>query len=225
MDKSGTLFVKRVTSHNRRPGGKLNAECCRHRKETASTEVTVSFPMSPSHSSVLVTLVSLEDSPIGHTVDLSIPVSTITTQTTHMDFHLVQRFGQRSDTALLTPKQSQQTLFQAISQHQQAEPKIRSLDSPCRNTDHGRQQLNKERPKCAMASPAVKQKLLEKILNKQQIAPDRNNMANHISPVIAYRPPEHIKQEPPQPTVLTNLIHQVAAASGNQPEHYPLRKT
>ncbi|XP_053564231.1 histone deacetylase 7 isoform X2 [Bombina bombina] len=158
-------------------------------------------------------------------VDLSIPVSTITTQTTHMDFHLVQRFGQRSDTALLTPKQSQQTLFQAISQHQQAEPKIRSLDSPCRNTDHGRQQLNKERPKCAMASPAVKQKLLEKILNKQQIAPDRNNMANHISPVIAYRPPEHIKQEPPQPTVLTNLIHQVAAASGNQPEHYPLRKT
>ncbi|KAM4700209.1 histone deacetylase 7 isoform 3-T3 [Discoglossus pictus] len=174
-----------------------------------------------------------EKSSTAGAVDLTVPVSSILTQSSPMDFHLVQRLGQRSDTALLAQKQNQQTLFPTISQHQQLDHKMRlSMDAACRNSDHGRQEqslrqlVNKDKSKCsAMASPAVKQKLLAMILNKQQIAPDRNNIANHNNPPVAYRPPEIIEQEAPQPPILNNFMPQVSASTCNPSEHFPLRRT
>ncbi|KAM8976834.1 histone deacetylase 7 isoform 2-T2 [Pelodytes ibericus] len=165
-------------------------------------------------------------------VDLSVPVSTILTQTTPMEFHLLQHLSQRSDTAILNMKQNQQPLFHTISQHQQMENNLRqhlNMESACRSSDHGRQEPNirlvtKDKGKCsAMASPAVKQKLLEMIRNKQQ-APDRNNIANHNNtPTIIYRPPEIIEPHPlPIPN---NFMPQVAASNCNPSEHFPLRRT
>ncbi|XP_075447801.1 histone deacetylase 7 isoform X2 [Ascaphus truei] len=157
-------------------------------------------------------------------VDVSVPVSVLQTQSTHMDFHLVHRLGQRSDTALL---QSPQQLFPTISQHQQVEHKMRlSMESACRNADHGRQLLNKDKSKCnAMASPEVKQKLVEMIRNKQLIAPDRNNVINLNNATMPYRPLEHIEQEAPPPPIVCNFLPQVSASTRDPPEHFPLRKT
>ncbi|XP_053311882.1 histone deacetylase 7 [Spea bombifrons] len=169
----------------------------------------------------------------GGAVDLSVPVSAVLTQTTPMEFHLVQHLSQRPDAAILNMKQSQQPIFQTISQHQQAEHKMRlNMESACRNADHGRQEqslrqlVHKEKSKpSAMASPAVKQKLQEMIRNKQQVAPDRNNIVNHNSPAMLYRPPEIIEQEPHPSSIMANLIPQVGSNSCNPSEHFPLRRT
>ncbi|CAH2224636.1 Hypothetical predicted protein [Pelobates cultripes] len=165
-------------------------------------------------------------------VDLSVPVSTILTSATPMDFQLVSHLSQRPDTAILNMKPTQQPLFQTLSQqHQQMEHKMRlSVEAACRNAEHARQEsslrqlVNKDKSKCsAMASPAVKQKLLEMIRNKQQVAPDRNNVTNHSSnTTMLYRPPEIETHQPP---IVNNFIPQVTARSCNPSEHFPLRRT
>ncbi|XP_073469755.1 histone deacetylase 7 isoform X2 [Aquarana catesbeiana] len=164
----------------------------------------------------------------GGAVDLTVPSSTVLTQATPMDFHLIQRHNQQSDTALLNIKQAQQAFYSAINPQHHIDPKIR-VD--CRNTDHGRQEqslrhlVNKDKNKgSAMASPAVKQKLLEMIRNKQQVAPDRNNATNPSSQVMPYRPSELIEPEP-HPPLPNNFIPQDAASNCNPSEHFPLRRT
>ncbi|KAM4796344.1 histone deacetylase 7 [Rhinophrynus dorsalis] len=164
-------------------------------------------------------------------VDLTVPVSTNLTQSAPMEFRIVQRLNQHSDTTLLHMKQNQQTLFPTISQHQQVEHKMRlGMEPACRNLEHVQQEpslrqlVNKDKVKSnAMASPAVKQKLVEMIRNKQQVAPDRNNIANINPPAMTYRPPEITEQEARQPPL--NFIPQVAVNSCNPSEHFPLRRT
>ncbi|KAM5179938.1 histone deacetylase 7 isoform 5-T5 [Mantella aurantiaca] len=161
-------------------------------------------------------------------VDLTVPSSTVLTQANSMDFHLIQRHNQQSDTALLNLKQAQQAFFSSITPQHHIDPKIR-VD--CRNADHGRPEqslrhlVNKDKNKgSAMASPAVKQKLLEMIRNKQQVAPDRNIASNHSGQAMPYRPPELIEPEP-HPPLPTNFIPQDAASNCNPSEHFPLRRT
>ncbi|MEE6471960.1 hypothetical protein FKM82_009418 [Ascaphus truei] len=77
----------------------------------------------------------------------------------------------------------------------------------------------------AMASPEVKQKLVEMIRNKQLIAPDRNNVINLNNATMPYRPLEHIEQEAPPPPIVCNFLPQVSASTRDPPEHFPLRKT
>ncbi|KAM9320965.1 histone deacetylase 7 [Gastrophryne carolinensis] len=162
-------------------------------------------------------------------VDLTVPSSTVLSQATPMEFHLIQRLNQQSETALLNMKPSQQMFFSGLAPQHHMDPKNR-VD--CRNTDHVRQEqslrhLNKDKVKgSAMASPAVRQKLLEMIRNKQQVAPDRNNATNHSSKAMSYRPPELIEPEPhPPPPLPSAFIPQEAASSCNPPEHLPLRRT
>ncbi|XP_068123413.1 histone deacetylase 7 isoform X2 [Hyperolius riggenbachi] len=155
-------------------------------------------------------------------MDLTVPTSTVLTQATPMDYHLIQHLSQQPDTALLKMKPTQQSFFPTITPQHHMDPKIR--------VDHGRQEqslrhlVNKDKSKAnAMVSPEVKQRLLEKIRNKQQVALDRNNAANHQP----YRPPELIDPEPhppPQP-LPTNFIPQDATSSCNPSEHFPLRRT
>ncbi|XP_075055364.1 histone deacetylase 7 isoform X3 [Mixophyes fleayi] len=162
-------------------------------------------------------------------VDLTVPSSTVLTQPTPMEFHLLQRINQRSDTVLLNMKPSQQALYPTITQQQHVEHKIR-LNMECRNADHGRQEqslrqlVNKDKNKCsANASPAVKQKLLEMIRNKQQV--DRNNATNHSSPAMPYRPSDLTDSEPHPPPLPTNFMPRAAPSSCNPSEHFPLRRT
>ncbi|XP_018425072.1 PREDICTED: histone deacetylase 7 isoform X2 [Nanorana parkeri] len=161
-------------------------------------------------------------------VDLTVPSSTVLTQATPMDFHLIQRPNQQSDTALLNLKQAQQAFFSAITPQHHIEHKIR-VD--CRNADHGRQEqslrhlVNKDKNKgSGMASPAVKEKLLQMIRNKQQVAPERINVANHSGQAMPYRPPE-LSEPEPHPPLPTNFIPQDAASNCNPSEHFPLRRT
>lgn len=58
-------------------------------------------------------------------VDLTVPSSTVLTQATPMDFHLIQRHNQQSDTALMNIKQAQQAFFSAITPQHHIDPKIR----------------------------------------------------------------------------------------------------
>ncbi|XP_072262698.1 histone deacetylase 7 isoform X3 [Pyxicephalus adspersus] len=161
-----------------------------------------------------------------NTVDLTVPSSTVLTQATSMDFHLIQRHNQQSDT-LLNLKQAQQVFFPTIASQHHIDPKIRG---DCRSTDHGRQEqslrhlVTKDKNRgSAMASPAVKQKLLEMIRNKHQGAPDRNNASNHSSQALPYRPPELIESEP-HPQLPTKFVPQDGSSNCN-PEHFPLRRT
>ncbi|KAM3935896.1 histone deacetylase 7 isoform 2-T2 [Leptodactylus fuscus] len=162
-------------------------------------------------------------------VDLTVPSSTVLTQPTPMEFHVIHHINSRPDAALLNMKPSQQALFSTVSPQQHMEHKLK-LNMDCRNSDHRRQEqslrqlVNKEKSKCsANASPAVKQKLSEMIRNKQG---DRNNAANHNSSAISYRPPEMTEKSNHLPTIHHNFIPQAAPSTCNTPEHgLPLRRT
>ncbi|XP_018105603.1 histone deacetylase 7 isoform X3 [Xenopus laevis] len=165
-------------------------------------------------------------------VDLSAPVSTILTQANPMAFQIVHRLGHHAEPTLLPIKQSKQQLFSNLSQHQPVEHQLRLGTEPaCRNAELVRQEpslrqlVNKEKGKTnAMASPAVKQKILE-MIQKKKFAPDRKNIANH-STAVPYRSPEIVdKEAPPPPSIMTNFASQVSNNSCNPSEHFPLRRT
>ncbi|XP_018103011.1 histone deacetylase 7 isoform X2 [Xenopus laevis] len=148
-------------------------------------------------------------------VDLSAPVSTILTQANPMAFQIVHRLGHHTEPTLLPIKQSQPQLYSNLSQHQPVEHQLRLGTEPaCRNAEPNlRQLVNKDKGKPnAMASPAVKQKILEMIQKKKTTVP--------------YRPPEIVEKEaPPLPRILTNFASQVSSNSYNPSEHFPLRRT
>ncbi|XP_056418723.1 histone deacetylase 7 isoform X2 [Hyla sarda] len=165
-------------------------------------------------------------------VDLTVPSSTALTQPTPMEFHVIHHINSRPDAALLNMKPSQQVLFPTITAQQHMEHKLRP-NMDCRNSDHGRQDqslrqlVNKDKSKCsANASPAVKQKLLQMIRNKQQVAPDRNNAPNHSTSAITYRAPEITEKNNHLPTIPNNFIPQAVPSACSTSEHgLPLRRT
>ncbi|XP_073432768.1 histone deacetylase 7-like isoform X2 [Dendrobates tinctorius] len=174
--------------------------------------------------------VNLEVEAVPLTVDLTVPSSTVVTQPTPMEFHVIHHINSRPDVALLNMKPSQQALFSTITSPQHMDHKIR-LNVDCRNADHGRQDqslrqlVNKDKSKCsANASPAVKQKLLQMIRNKQQV--DRYNPTNHISPVISNRSSETTEKNNHLSSIPNNFIPQAAPSTCNTSEHgLPLRRT
>ncbi|XP_073519280.1 histone deacetylase 7 isoform X2 [Phyllobates terribilis] len=163
-------------------------------------------------------------------VDLTVPSSTVLTQPTPMEFHVIHHINPRPDAALLNMKPSQQALFSTITSPQHMDHKLR-LNMECRNADHGRQNqslrqlVNKDKSKCsANASPAVKQKLSEMIRNKQQV--DRYNPTNHISSAISNRSSETTEKNNHLPSIANNFIPQAAPNTCNTSEHgLPLRRT
>ncbi|XP_071990815.1 histone deacetylase 7 isoform X3 [Engystomops pustulosus] len=167
-------------------------------------------------------------------VDLTVPSSTVLTQPSPMEFHVIHHINPRPDAALLNMKPSQQALFPSItSQQHMVEHKLRLNMSDCRNSDHGRQDqslrqlVHKDKNKCsANASPAVKQKLLQMIRNKQQLAPEPNNITNHSNVPIPYRPPVMNENSNHLSKIANNLIPQAPPNTSNTPEHgLPLRRT
>uniref|UniRef100_A0A6I8R419 Histone deacetylase n=1 Tax=Xenopus tropicalis TaxID=8364 RepID=A0A6I8R419_XENTR len=161
-------------------------------------------------------------------VDLSAPVSTILTQANPMAFQIVHRIGHHTEPTLLPIKQTQPQLYSSLSQHQPVEHPLRR-EAPCRNAELVRQEpslrqlVNKDKGKAsAMASPAVKQKIVEMIQKKKF---DQNNIANHSTAAAPYRSPEIVEKEPPPPPIMTNFASQVSSNSCNPSEHFPLRRT
>lgn len=165
-------------------------------------------------------------------VDLTVPSSTALTQPNPMEFHVIHHINSRPDAALLNMKPSQQALFPTITAQQHMEHNLR-LNMESRNSDHGRQDQSlrqlviKDKSKgSANASPAVKQKLLQMIRNKQQVAPDRNNATNHSSAAISYRSSEMTEKNNHLSTIPNNFIPQAAPSTCNTSEHgLPLRRT
>ncbi|KAM4044243.1 histone deacetylase 7 isoform 2-T2 [Anomaloglossus baeobatrachus] len=163
-------------------------------------------------------------------VDLTVPSSTVLTQPSPMEFHVIHHINPRPDAALLNMKPSQQALFPTITSQPHMEHKLR-LNMECRNADHGRQDqslrqlVNKDKSKCsANASPAVKQKLLQMIRNKQQLAPGPNNDTN--SAPISYRSSEMTEKKPHLSSIPNNFIPQAAPSPCSTSEHgLPLRRT
>ncbi|NXM36912.1 HDAC7 deacetylase, partial [Oxyruncus cristatus] len=153
------------------------------------------------------------------------------------------RIGQRvvkpgSDTALLALKHTQQLQHQLFlaSLHQQqveqlAHQHVRvAMESPHPEAEPGQQEqelrqiLNKDKSKrSAVASTAVKQKLAEVILKKQQAALERSSNPN--PPALPYRSLEPLDPEGPAPAVLSTFLPPVPSAPLDPPEHFPLRKT
>ncbi|XP_044141972.1 histone deacetylase 7 isoform X2 [Bufo gargarizans] len=165
-------------------------------------------------------------------VDLTVPSSTVLTQPTPMEFHVIHHINPRPDAALLNMKPSQQQLYSTMTSSQHMEHKLK-LNMEYRNSSHERQDMslrqlvNKDKSKCsANASPAVKQKLLEMIRNKQQVAPDRNIATNPSSSAISYRASEISEKSNHVSTISNNFIPQAAPSTCNTSEHgLPLRRT
>uniref|UniRef100_A0A8D0GGD8 Histone deacetylase n=1 Tax=Sphenodon punctatus TaxID=8508 RepID=A0A8D0GGD8_SPHPU len=160
-----------------------------------------------------------------------------------MDLRIGQRLAKPSpDTALLALKQTQQLqhqLFLASLHQQQVEQLTQQhlrmpMEPPPQEISPGRQEqeqelrllLNKDKSKrSAVASTAVKQKLAEVILKKQQAALERTSV-----PVTSYRAGEPIlgggDEREPQP--LEPGQHEgppTSLSSRDSLEHFPLRKT
>ncbi|XP_040281805.1 histone deacetylase 7 isoform X2 [Bufo bufo] len=165
-------------------------------------------------------------------VDLTVPSSTVLTQPTPMEFHVIHHISPRPDAALLNMKPSQQPLYSTMTSSQHMEHKLK-LNMEYRNSSHERQDMslrqlvNKDKSKCsANASPAVKQKLSEMIRNKQQVAPDRNIATNPSSSAISYRASEISEKSNHVSTIPNNFIPQAAPSTCNTSEHgLPLRRT
>ncbi|XP_043822561.1 histone deacetylase 7 isoform X1 [Dromiciops gliroides] len=146
------------------------------------------------------------------------------------------RVGQRppvepaSEPTLLTLQRSQHLhhqLFLAGLQHQQVEHIQLSLETPVREAPGShqeqelRQLLHKDKSKrSAVASHAVKQKLAEVILKKQQAALERTTHSN-----IPFRTLGSLETEGTPPTVLNSFLPTVPSLLSDSPEHFPLRKT
>nr|XP_014340344.1 PREDICTED: histone deacetylase 7 isoform X3 [Latimeria chalumnae]XP_014340347.1 PREDICTED: histone deacetylase 7 isoform X3 [Latimeria chalumnae]XP_014340353.1 PREDICTED: histone deacetylase 7 isoform X3 [Latimeria chalumnae] len=156
-------------------------------------------------------------------------------QSTPMDL----RIGQPGpDAAILTLKQThelQKQLFIASFHQQQfSPPQLHSslrlnMESQHQDTDlekqhqELRQLWNKDRNKqSAVASTAVKQKLQEVILKKQQAALKRITDHPMTNPTVTYR--AFPQEETPQ-TVLPSPAPTAAANPGETQEDFPLRKT
>ncbi|XP_074081769.1 histone deacetylase 7 isoform X4 [Macrotis lagotis] len=146
------------------------------------------------------------------------------------------RVGQRppvepaSEPTLLALQRSQHLhhqLFLAGLQHQQVEHIQLSLETPVQEAPGGhqdqelRQLLHKDKSKrSAVASHAVKQKLAEVILKKQQAALERTTHPN-----IPFRTLGSLETEGTPPTMLNSFLPTVPSLLGDSPEHFPLRKT
>ncbi|XP_051497450.1 histone deacetylase 7 isoform X4 [Apus apus] len=160
-------------------------------------------------------------------------------QAAPMDLRIGQRLVKPgSDTALLALKHTQQLQHQLFlaSLHQQqveqlAHQHVRvTMESPHREAEPGQQEqelrqiLNKDKSKrSAVASTAVKQKLAEVILKKQQAALERTSNPNPSA--MPYRSLEPLDPEGPSPPVLSTFLPPVPSTSLDPPEHFPLRKT
>ncbi|XP_074126802.1 histone deacetylase 7 isoform X6 [Sminthopsis crassicaudata] len=146
------------------------------------------------------------------------------------------RVGQRppvepaSEPTLLALQRSQHLhhqLFLAGLQHQQVEHIQLSLETPVQEASGGhqeqelRQLLYKDKSKrSAVASHAVKQKLAEVILKKQQAALERTT---HSS--IPFRTLGSLETEGTPSTMLNSFLPMVPSLLSDSPEHFPLRKT
>ncbi|XP_051817076.1 histone deacetylase 7 isoform X4 [Antechinus flavipes] len=146
------------------------------------------------------------------------------------------RVGQRppvepvSEPTLLALQRSQHLhhqLFLAGLQHQQVKHIQLSLETPVQEAPGGhqeqelRQLLHKDKSKrSAVASHAVKQKLAEVILKKQQAALERTT---HSS--IPFRTLGSLETEGTPSTMLNSFLPMVPSLLSDSPEHFPLRKT
>ncbi|XP_047597653.1 histone deacetylase 7 isoform X7 [Lutra lutra] len=149
------------------------------------------------------------------------------------------RVGQRPavepppEPALLTlqhPQRLHHHLFFAGLQPRSAESMRLPMDTPVPQLQVGpqeqelRQLLNKDKSKrSAVASSAVKQKLAEVILKKQQAALERTVHSN--SPSIPYRTLEPLETEGAARSMLSSFLPPVPSLPNDPPEHFPLRKT
>ncbi|XP_069038801.1 histone deacetylase 7 isoform X3 [Lepisosteus oculatus] len=177
-----------------------------------------------------------ESDSLGATADVSPPVSVAVPQAAPMDLRVGQRLVRPgSETAMLTPLPhplllgpfpSPQPCAQ-ISQHQLHQQIRFNMEQRRREQEQEKQQelqqlWHKDKSKqSAVASTAVKQKLQEVILKKQQAALERTNSNPLSNPPVAYRalapdpdvpPPSLMVPPPPQPP-------------SDSPEDIPLRRT
>ncbi|XP_036108970.1 histone deacetylase 7 isoform X2 [Molossus molossus] len=137
--------------------------------------------------------------------------------------------------ALQHPQHLHHHLFLAGLQQQRSVEPMRpcpqlSMDTPMpelpvRQQEQELQQLlNKDKSKrSAVASSAVKQKLAEVILKKQQAALERT--VHPSSPNIPYRALEPLETEGAARSMLSSFLPPVPSLPSDPPEHFPLRKT
>nr|XP_035955239.1 histone deacetylase 7 isoform X3 [Halichoerus grypus] len=132
--------------------------------------------------------------------------------------------------ALQHPQRLPHHLFFAGLPQRSAESMRLPMDAPVPQSQAGpqeqelRQLLHKDKSKrSAIASSAVKQKLAEVILKKQQAALERT--VHPGSPSIPYRTLEPLETEGAARSMLSSFLPPVPTLPSDPPEHFPLRKT
>ncbi|KAF3826305.1 hypothetical protein GH733_006419 [Mirounga leonina] len=132
--------------------------------------------------------------------------------------------------ALQHPQRLHHHLFFAGLPQRSAESMRLPMDAPVPQLQAGpqeqelRQLLHKDKSKrSAVASSAVKQKLAEVILKKQQAALERT--VHPGSPSIPYRTLEPLETEGAARSMLSSFLPPVPSLPSDPPEHFPLRKT